>query len=116
RLLDLFLGHVAHDLFLYLATFEYQEGRDTPDAVAHRCGAVTVNVHLADLYLALVLIGKLIHDRGNRAAWAAPGCPEIHQHWLVCLQYVLIKICISYFENTVVCHLSSIRVAPGLHP
>ena len=39
-----------------------------------------VNVDLADLDLAVVFVGKLVEERRDHFARAAPFRPEIHEH------------------------------------
>src|SRR5262252_269468 len=106
-LLNVFFGAVADELFYDLSILEDQQGGDTRHLVAHGCSAVAVNVHFADLDLARVFGGEFIDDGGNCAARAAPGRPEIHQHWFLRLQHVGIKIRVGYFHDRVTSHCSS---------
>src|SRR5260370_37881651 len=59
---DSLFGLVADKLLDHLTTFEDQQGRDAGDFVAHRGGAVGVDIHFADFELALIVLGQLVDD------------------------------------------------------
>src|SRR5579871_4932 len=111
---DKLLWLVANNLLDHLAAFENQQRRNTGYAITHRGGAVRVHIHLADLYLALIIIGQFLDDRRNRAARAAPCRPEVHENRLVGFQYILIEVCIRHFDNSVACHFALLVVNVAL--
>src|SRR4030088_2236263 len=80
-LLNRLFRNVAYDLFLHLPTLEHEQSGDAAHAIAHRSRAVIVDVHLADLHSALVILSQLFDDGSDGAAGSAPRGPEIHQHW-----------------------------------
>src|SRR5580692_78705 len=72
--------NVADDLFLYLPALEYEQRRNSADPITHWSSAVVVDIHLADLHSALIVLGQLLHNGSNRPAGPAPNCPEVDQH------------------------------------
>src|ERR1700730_11636586 len=107
RLLDRFLGHIAYNLLFHLSTLEHQQGRDAADSIAHRRGAVTVHIHFADSYLAVVVLGQFVDDGSKGTTRPTPGRPEIDQNGLIRLQNILVKIRVCHFQNSVARHFSS---------
>src|SRR5207245_1497040 len=77
------LWHRADDLVRHLAVLEQEQGGDAHHVVLLRDVLVRVDVELADLQLALVLGGQLVHQGPDCAAGAAPGGPEVDQHGLL---------------------------------
>jgi hypothetical protein len=59
---------------------EDEEGRDASDGEAGRHTGGVVDVHLDHLERAGELTGCPLYARGDRAAWAAPGRPEVDQY------------------------------------
>jgi hypothetical protein len=110
-----FLRDVAHDLLFHLAILEDQQRGDAAHAIPHRGGRVAVDIHFANLHLALILGRQFIDDRRDRAAWTAPGRPEIDEHRLVGFQNVGVEVRIGYFDDHIACHCSSQipRSGPG---
>ena len=90
------------------AAFEDEQRRDAADAVAAGRHVVLVHVHLHDLELAVVLGGNGVHDRSERAAGAAPRCPEVHQHGRLRLQHVLLEVRVVYIGNKLTCHITDL--------
>src|SRR5215470_592601 len=90
--LNLLFRHVANDLLFHLPALKYKKRGNAAHAVAHGSGAVAVHVHLRDFEFAGVLVRQLIYDWGNGTAGSAPSRPEVHQHWLLRLEYVLIEV------------------------
>mmetsp|Transcript_23384 Transcript_23384/g.51325 ORF Transcript_23384/g.51325 Transcript_23384/m.51325 type:complete len:279 (+) Transcript_23384:161-997(+) len=74
------LGDSADDGIHLLASLEHHHGGDAPNAIISSSVRAFVRVQLHTLQLVLVFNSKLIDDRGNHAARAAPRCPKIHQH------------------------------------
>src|ERR1022692_1003544 len=107
RLLNVVLGAVADELLDDLSVFKDEQSRNAGYFVTHGCGAVAVDVHLADRDFALIFAGELFDDGSDGAARATPGRPEIHQHGLIRLQYIRIKISVGNFDDGVACHSSS---------
>src|SRR5688500_20231174 len=67
-------------LALLLAGVEDEHRGHAADAVLRADGRGLVDVELADLDLALELVGELLHDGSERTAGAAPGGPEVDEH------------------------------------
>src|SRR5258708_1623038 len=100
RLLNLFFGYVADDLFFYLSVFEHQQGWYAANPVAHGSGVVAVHVHFADLHFASVFACEFLNYRGNGAARTTPSRPKVHQYWGVGLQDILVKILVCDFNDS----------------
>src|SRR5712691_8205412 len=86
------LWHRAHHSIYYLSTLKEEQGRNTGNAVTLGDGRVVIDVEFAHLQLARVLRGHLLDRWGNKATWAAPGGPEVDQHWGSGLQYFRLEI------------------------
>src|SRR5271165_4318157 len=113
-LLNRLFWDVADDLFLHLSTFKHEQGRDAAHSIPRGSSAVVVDVHLADLHSALVVLGQLFHDRSDGAARSAPNRPEVHQDRSLGLENILVEVRIGYFKYSVACHNSpSGRVRSG---
>ena len=87
-LLALQSDYSVHDL----AVLEEEQGGDGVDAILDREILVVVDVHLADLHLAVVLSGEFVKDWGDHFAGATPFGPEIDQDWLGGFGNFLFKI------------------------
>lgn len=71
---------------------------------------ILVNIYLAKVNIR-ILIGRLVKDRAERAAWTAPACPEINEDQLIILNDLL-KICGS---NVMRCHIRSFPKRVSVH-
>lgn len=80
---DLGAGHIA--------VIEDHQGRDAADAILGGSVRIRIDVHLADLQLAVVLISQLCEDRRNHLARATPFGPEVYQYGSFCLEYILLE-------------------------
>src|SRR6185436_3209621 len=89
--LEALLGHRALDALGDLTVAEQQQRRDGHDLVLRGGLDVLVGVELDDLQLG-PLAGDLLDDRGDHAARAAPGSPEVHQHGLVGLDDLRLEV------------------------
>src|SRR5689334_19691979 len=69
----------ADNLLGHLALAENQQCRNRADAVLRGEVLVIVNVHLADPYLAIVLVGQFVKNRRDHFAGTAPFGPEINE-------------------------------------
>src|ERR1700686_4620333 len=105
-LLNGFFRNVAYDLFLHLPTLEHEQSRDTAHAITQGSSAVVVHVHLADFHSALVVLGQLFNNGSDGPARSAPSGPEVHQHWSLRLENILVEIRICHFKYSVACHES----------
>ena len=72
-------------------------------AVALRRGVVLVHIHFAHFDAAAVIGGNFIHDRRQRAARAAPGCPEINDYRNRGLDDFLVKVIKIDMEQVGMC-------------
>src|SRR6266540_2487542 len=108
RLLDqrlkLGLGNGPHNLVHDLAILEEDDGRDTTNPEFARDAGVLVDIHLADLDLAVVIVGNRVNHRGNGLAGGAPCGPEVNQHGYGSLQYFILEIIVSEGVNLVAGH------------
>src|SRR5260370_12388596 len=104
---DGFLGLVANQLLNHLASLEDQQGRDAGDPVAHWGGAVRVDVHLANLDFALIVLRQFLDDGSDGAAVATPGRPKVYEYGLLRFQNILVEGCIGYFDDSIAYHVLS---------
>src|SRR6266540_4311407 len=77
---DSFLGGSADHALLFVAAFKENERRNSLDAVPLRDRWIVVDVQF------------------HHAAWRTPCCPEIYQHRLGRLQYILLEGNVSDFD------------------
>src|SRR4051794_31159074 len=78
--LDALLGHSALDALGLGAVAEQDHRRDREHLILGRGLLVVIDVELHDPQVA-TLAGDLLEGRGDQAAWAAPGSPEVDEHW-----------------------------------
>src|SRR6185312_15137957 len=74
-----------------LATLVQDDGGDAAYAELARRGRIGVDVELGDRELAFVGLGDFIEHRREHLARPAPFRPEIDQHGILRLQYVLLE-------------------------
>jgi len=79
---DLAFRHRAHETIGGLAVDESDHGRDRLDTHLARNRRMFVDVHLDQLDPALCSTDRLLDDRRELAAGAAPRRPEVDQHRL----------------------------------
>jgi hypothetical protein len=105
--LELTLGHGADALFHHLPAFEDEQRGNAHDAVAHRGAAVGIDVQLADLDLANVIVGDGIDRRRHLPARTAPFGPEVHQDGDIAAEHILIEIRVGEVKCVLTCHFLS---------
>src|SRR6185437_2381535 len=81
----------AHLLGMDLATLVQDDGGDAAYAELARRGRIGVYIELGDRELAFVGLGDFIEHRREHLARPAPFRPEIDQHGILRLQYVLLE-------------------------
>ena len=91
ELVKRFTIECADSLTHYLSTLEEQECGNVSDSEPPGHGLVVVDVNLADAQTVLVVSCHLVEDRGNRAARAAPRCPEVNENGYVAVDDIGVK-------------------------
>jgi len=88
------------DQFVYLLTIlEEKKSGDALDTVLGGSGGIVIRVQLGDLDSTVVFRGQLVHDRGHRAARAAPGRPAIHKDWTGKREHLLTESAVRNFHR-----------------
>src|SRR5579859_2641739 len=100
---NLFAGHETNNLLLDLPVLENKQGRNAANTIALGSDRVAVHVHFADLDLAGVGSGNLVHNGRQGFTRTTPDRPKINQYRLIALKHCLIKISIGDLCNKLRC-------------
>ena len=98
------LRNGANALIDDFPALEQKQGRDATYLEAERSLLVVIYIQLANLSFAIVLRGQSIDRRSQHPARAAPFGPEINQHRLIGLKYVLIEAGVRKSQCVWSCH------------
>src|SRR5262245_14283070 len=80
QLLQISFAYGTDFLRDHFAALENQQRRNAADVIPHRSPAIFVDVQLADLHLAVILVSYRVDRRTHHPARTAPFRPKIHQH------------------------------------
>src|SRR5712692_4878799 len=83
---QLLLRHVAHKALRLASVLEEDHRRDRADPEASSGDRIRVHIELHDAELRALFTRDLFEDRGDHAAGAAPGGPEVDEHRLIRLE------------------------------
>ncbi len=99
-LLELALSSSTYELVDELTILKEQDSRDIAYTILHGDILIGLDVALADDDLAVILVGKFLHDRTYHTARTAPCGPQINDKRLVAiLQLLEIISCYFYCHN-----------------
>src|SRR5258708_23770709 len=77
---EIALAAEADNLFGHLAVLEQEKRGNGAYAVFGGEGLMLIDVHLADVHAAGILVGEFVEDGGDHFAGTAPFRPEINEH------------------------------------